>query len=59
MYNVYIYMYYIYILYVACHSLSHRDHIYQNCKQLFIYMINWDKSVALAIFPCIFSAGEY
>ena len=24
---------------------------YQNCKQLFIYMNNWDKDVALEICP--------
>ena len=31
----------------------------KNCKQLFMYMINWDKGVALAIHPCIFGISEY
>ena len=31
----------------------------QNCKQLFMYMNNWDKGVAPAICPCIFGTGEY
>ena len=35
------------------------DPLNQNCKQLVMYMNNWDKGVALAICPCIFSAGEY
>ena len=31
----------------------------QDCKQVFMYMNNWDKGVAPAIFPCILNAGEY
>ena len=31
----------------------------QNCKQVFMFMNNWDKGVAPAICPCILSAGEY
>ena len=31
----------------------------QNCKQLVMYMNNWDKGVPSAICLCIFSAGEY
>ena len=28
----------------------------QKCKQLFMYLYNWDKGVAPAICPCLFSA---
>ena len=31
----------------------------QNCKQLFMYINNWNKGVALAICPFIFGNGEY
>ena len=31
----------------------------QNCKQWFMYINNWDKGVAPAICPCIFSTVEY
>ena len=31
----------------------------QNCKQLFMYINNWNECVAPALVPCILSAGEY
>ena len=31
----------------------------QNCKQLFMYMNNWDEGVAPAICSLIFGTGEY
>ena len=31
----------------------------KNCKQLFMYMNNWEKGVAPTICFCIFGTGEY
>ena len=38
-------------------TLDHHNPSVQNCKQLFMYMNNWDKGVAPAICPRILSTS--
>ena len=38
---------------------SHHSPQKKQYKELFIYMNNWDKGMATAVCPCIFSASEF